>query len=316
MAEAPVVGIDVGKDTLVLAWSGSRTRETVANDPPGRRRLLGQLPHLQPRLLVLEASGGYEQPLLSELWAAKLPVARVNPRRVREFARATGQVAKTDALDAGILVRFGELMAPPPQPPPSPARQQLAVLQARRQDLVKLRVAEDTRAQQARAAPVRASIARILAVLDDEITTVEAAMDEIIAADAELSAQAALLQTMPGIGPVSARLVLATLPELGQATPKQIAALAGVAPFNHDSGRIQGQRAIAAGRKAVRTGLYMAVVAATVHNPVLGAFYHRLLEAGKPGPVALIATMRKMLVILNGMLRDGTPWQLEEAVMR
>ncbi len=309
MAAQTVIGIDVGKQRLVVAGEEQPAPQAFVNDRVGRARLVSWLQPIQPALIVLEASGGYEHALMDALWAADLPVVRVNPRQVREFARATGRLAKTDRIDAGMLARFGRVMDCRAQAPPRPARQRLARLQARRQDLIALRVAETNRAQQAREPAVQESIARVLALLDAELEALEAEMEALIAACAELRAQAALIQSMPGMGAHRARLLLAELPELGQLSPKALAALVGVAPCNHDSGQLRGQRKIKGGRATLRRGLYMAVVAASIHNPVLRAFYARLVAKGKPKRVALIATMRKLLVILNAMLRDGVPWQ-------
>lgn len=305
----PFVGIDVGKDSLVVATEPACEVLSVRNDHGGHTRLLAWLQPIHPALIVLEASGGYEQALLDALWAAQLPVVRVNPHQVREFAKASGQLAKTDRIDAGLLARFGRVMELTPQAPPSPTRQRLAQLQARRQDLVGLRVAETNRSQQASDPLIQTSIARVRECLDAEVAAIEAEMEALIASCAELRSQAVVLASVPGLGASSVRLLLADLPELGQRSPKAIAALVGVAPVNHDSGRYRGQRRIKGGRPTVRTGLYMAVVAASMHNPVLRAFYGRLVAKGKPKRVALMATMRKLLVILNAMLRDGTPWQ-------
>lgn len=307
MEPTVVVGIDVGKDELVVAISGQV--QTLANDRAGHARLVRRLQTIQPRLIVLEASGGYEQPILRELWSAALPVRRVNPRQARDFARSTGRLAKTDRIDAQLLATLGRALELTPQAPPSQARQDLAQLQARRQDLVALRVAELNRSKQATDARVQASIAAVIALLGQQVRQIEAEMDAVLAGCADLTAQAALLTTMPGIGQTSARLLLADLPELGHASPREIAALAGVAPINHDSGRLRGHRRIRGGRPQLRSGLYMAVLAATTHNPVLQPFYERLVAAGKPKPVALIATMRKLLIMLNAMLRDGCVWQ-------
>lgn len=309
METNPVIGIDVARAHLDVAVEGQSGTFRLPNDVAGRRRLVRQVRQQQPRLVVFEASGGYEQPLMESLWAAQLPLARVNPRMVREFARASGRRAKTDALDAALLVRFGRVMEVAAQAPPSPARQELAQLQAHRTDLVQLRVAEMNRRKQTAHPDIQASIERVIACLVAEERAVEAAMDELVTADPELCQQAQILGSVPGIGAGNVRVLLGALPELGQASTKELAALVGVAPFNHDSGRKRGQRAIGGGRAVVRTSLYMAVRSAKRHNPVIHRFYERLVANGKPARVAEVACIRKLVGILNAMLRDGTPWQ-------
>lgn len=302
-----VVGVDVGKDELVVAMANTVVH--YANTPAGRRRLIARLVQPLVRLVVLEASGGYERDLVRELWAAGVPVRRVNPRQVRDFARASGRLAKTDTLDAVLLGHFGTVMELQPQLMPSQQQQELADLQAYRQDLVVQRVANQNRLQQASDQRIRSSLEQLLAVLQEQIRTVETAMDTLIASCPELQAQVTVLQSMPGIGRTTARLLVAAVPELGRATAREIAALVGVAPMNHDSGRYRGPRRIRGGRPQVRAGLYMAAVVASKHNPVLRQFAERLRAQGKPGLVVVTAVMRKLLVMANAMLRDGTPWQ-------
>lgn len=310
-----VVGVDVGKDELVVAVADRVV--TYANSPTGRRRLVTTLMQQSVRLVVLEASGGYERDLLRALWTADIPVRRVNPRQVRDFARATGRLAKTDTLDAVLLVHFGTVMQLHPQIMPSQQRQELADLQAYRQSLVAQRVANQNRLQQATDQRIRTSLEQVLAVIQEQIIAVEMEMDTVIANCPELQAQVTVLQSMPGIGRTTARLLVAAVPELGQASSREIAALVGVAPMNHDSGRYRGTRRIRGGRPQVRAGLYMAAVVASKHNPVLKIFAERLRAQGKSGLVVITAVMRKLLTMLNAMLRDGTPWQppvLQEAM--
>jgi transposase len=310
-----VVGVDVGKDELVVAVADRVV--TYANSPTGRRRLVTTLMQQSVRLVVLEASGGYERDLLRALWTADVPVRRVNPRQVRDFARASGRLAKTDTLDAVLLVHFGTVMQLRPQVMPSRQRQELADLQAYRQSLVAQRVANQNRLQQATDHRIRTSLEQVLAVIQEQIIAVEMEMDTVIANCPELQAQVTVLQSMPGIGRTTARLLVAAVPELGQASSREIAALVGVAPMNHDSGRYRGTRRIRGGRPQVRAGLYMAAVVASKHNPVLKPFAERLRAQGKPGLVVITAVMRKLLTMLNAMLRDGTPWHppvLQEAI--
>jgi transposase len=302
-----VVGVDVGKDELVVAMADSVV--SYANTSTGRRRLIETLVQLSVGLVVLEASGGYERALLRELWTAGVPVRRVNPRQVREFARANGRLAKTDTLDAILLAHFGTVMTLQPQAMPSQQHQELADLQAYRQDLVAQRVANQNRLQQATDHRIRSSLEHLLAVIQEQIIVIETEMDTVIASSPELQAQVTVLQSMPGIGRTTARLLVAAVPELGRATPREIAALVGVAPMNHDSGRYRGKRHIRGGRPQVRAGLYMAAVVASKHNPVLKRFAERLRAQGKPGLVVITAVMRKLLTMANAMLRDGTPWQ-------
>lgn len=302
-----VIGVDVGKEALVVAGLGAL--KTYPNTRHGRQRLTHALQHHDLKIIVLEASGGYERALMQACWDHDLPVHRVNPRMVRDFVKSRGQRAKTDAIDASMLVEFGRERHLEPQPAPSPEQQELAELQARRQDVVQQLVAEKNRLQQTDNRHIKASINRSIKQRIAEIKRLDQAMTQLVAGCPELHARATLLCTMPGIGPVSAQLLLATLPELGRATPRQIAALAGVAPMNHDSGKQQGKRYIQGGRRAVRSGLYMPVLSMVQHNPVLRAFWDRLLATGKPKKVVLTAMIRKVLTMLNAMLRDGTPWQ-------
>jgi transposase len=309
MRTAPLIGIDVARRTLEVAVEGQATTTQSANDVAGRRRLVQRLQRLAPELVVLEASGGYEQALLEALWAAALPTLRVNPRPVRDFARARGRLAKTDVLDAHNLVAFGRALQLQAQTPPSPVRRELAQLQARRQALVKMRVAEENRLQQTPQPTVQATIRAVIACFQDQERALETAMDTLLESDPELAAQARLLRTVPGIGAGTVRLLLGALPELGQVSSKAIAALVGVAPYNRDSGPVRGQRTIWGGRAAVRHGLYLAVWSAAKHNPVIRSFYVRLRAQGKPKQVAYIACVRKLAVILNAIVRDGVPFQ-------
>lgn len=305
---APIVGIDVAQAMLEVAVEGEAVTSQVTNDLTGRRQLVRRLQRRTPQLVVLEASGGYEQALLAACWQAQLPVVRVNPREVRDFARGLGRLAKTDAIDAQVLVQFGRVRALAASPPPDPRRLELAQLEARRADLVALRVAETNRLQQTSHPAVRASIERVIASLRAEALALETQMDVLIADEPALERHAQLLRSVPGIGPGTVRLLLGSLPELGQVSAKEIAALVGVAPFNHDSGRLRGKRAIRGGRAAVRRGLYMAVQAAKRHNPVIRSFHARLVARGKAPRVATIACIRKLVVILNTLLREDRTW--------
>lgn len=314
MSSQPIIGIDVALKELEVAVEGDPTTRQVANDGTGRRRLVHRIQRLSPQLVLLEASGGYEQAILDALWEAEVPVVRVNPRQVRDFAKATGQLAKTDALDAHLLVQFGRKLDVEAQRPPSPVRREIACLQARRQALVAMRVAESNRLKQTPHPVARASLQRTMEFLQAETQVLEELMDELIAGDPELAHQAQVLRSVPGIGPGNVRVLLSMLPELGQASGKELAALLGVAPYNHDSGRKKGQRAIGGGRAEVRSSLYMAVRTARRHNPVIRSFYERLVANGKADKVAMVACIRKLIGILNAMLRTNTPWRPSAAL--
>lgn len=303
-----VVGIDVGAEQIEVGWSTSSATQSLRTDEAGLSQLVTWMQAYLPELIVLEASGGYERRVLRALWAAGMPVARINARMVRDFARATGRLAKTDTIDAGVLAQYGELLQPSPQPPPSAARQQLDDWQRRRRALVRMQSAEQNRLQQSDDPVVRASIEAMIAHCRAQIADLEARMDALIDAEAELQEITTLVQTVPGIGPVSARSLVGELPELGITPPKAIAALAGVAPLNRDSGQHRGKRSISGGRANLRSDLYMPMISCIEHNSVISVFYHRLRARGKPHKVALTAAMRKLLTILNAMVRDNLTW--------
>lgn len=313
MAESMFVGVDVAKAELVVAVRPSGAQWTVANDEPGRRTLVARLTAERPQLLVLEATGGYELPAVAALVAAGLPVVVVNPRQVRDFARSTGQLAKTDRLDAAVLALFAERVQPPVRALPDAATQALEALVARRRQLVEMLVAEQNRLRMARGRgksprPITASIQQTIAFLTRQLATTDREIGTMIRTSPVWRERDDVLQSVPGIGPVVARTLLATLPELGALNRRAIAKLVGVAPLNRDSGTWRGQRTIHGGRASVRAAVYMAALVASRHNAVLRAFYQRLLAAGKPKKLALVACMRKLLTILNAMLRAQQPW--------
>ncbi len=275
--------------------------------PGGWTGLLARLMPLQPARIVLEGTGGLERPVATALAAAGLPVVVVNPRQARDFAKALGRRGKTDAVDARVLAQFAATVDLPARPLPTAATQELQALVTRRRQVTALLVAERNRLR--RADPVaRPSLERVIAALVAERTTLDAELRRRIAAEPIWRTQAALLRGVPGIGPVAVATLLAHLPELGDLERRGLAALVGVAPFNHDSGHHHGARSIGGGRATVRTPLYPAAVTAARCNPVIRPFYQRLLDRGKPKKVALIACLRKLLSILNAMLRDGTTW--------
>ncbi len=302
------VGIDVAKATLDVASYPPSLTATVGNTEDGIADLVGVVQTAAPALIVVEATGGYELALVRALVEATLPVIVVNPRQVRDFAKATGQLAKTDALDAQVLALFAARVQPSLRPHPTPATQELAARLARRRQLVEMVTAEKHRLGKA-PATVRPGIQAHLDWLTQQLTTLDQDLTAIIRQSPLWKEQEDLLQSVPGVGPVMSRTVLADLPELGTLTRRQIAALVGVAPLNRDSGTWRGARTCWGGRAPVRTALYMATLVATRCNPVIRQAYQALCARGKKRKVALIACMRKLLTILNAMLKHRTSWQ-------
>ena len=303
------VGIDVSKRRLDVAVDESGEAFAVANDRRGHRALIRRLAEQDVERIVVEATGGYEARLVDALGAVGLPVRVVNPRQARDFARATGRLAKTDRIDAAVLASYAQRIQPPARTLPDVETRRLAGLLARRRQLVRMRTAETNRRQQEPERRVRASLDRVLAVLETELSTLDAEIDRLVDGDPDRRRTDALLCSVPGVGPVTGRTLLGELPELGSCSRYQIAALVGVAPVNRDSGTTRGRRTIWGGRAAVRDALYMATLVATRHNPVIRARYNRLLAAGKTKKVALVACMRTLLVMLNAMVRDQKPWR-------
>lgn len=304
-----VVGIDVSKRTLDVAFGAEDPAPITLNYSNSQIEwLVGRLCQVAPRLIVLESTGGLELPLMNALLAAQLPVARVQPGRVRFFARSIGRLAKTDGLDARLLAQYGEAAQPRPLSPPDPQRQTLAALLSRRNQLMEMRVAEQNRLETAPPA-IRASIEAHLTWLEAQMDQVEAEIAHWIKHTPTLQADYALIASVPGVGWITACFLIARLPELGKLNRKQIAALVGLAPYNRESGGKKGKRVIYGGRAEVRNVLYMATLSAIRHNPILRAFYQRLRQAGKPPKVAIVACMRKLLTILNAMVASGQPWR-------
>lgn len=307
MANVPVfVGIDVSKAQLDLAFR-PEAKFSAPNDEVGCAQVLARLRATPPTLVVLEATGGLEIPLTGVLAAAGVPVAVVNPRQVRDFAKATGKLAKTDALDAQMLARFADVMRPEPRPLPDAETRALAALLSRRRQLVKMLTAERNRLMSV-LTPVRKSLRTHIAWLERAIQQTDTALTEAIRQSPVWREKEELLQSTPGVGPVVTTTLLATLPELGTLTGKQISALVGVAPFNRDSGMLRGTRTVWGGRAQVRAVLYMGALVATRFNPVIRVFYQRLCAAGKAKKVALTACMRKLLTILNARMKHRTRW--------
>jgi transposase len=303
------VGIDVAKDRLDVHLRPSGESFTVARDGEALAALVERLRALAPALIVMEATGGYETVVASALGAARLPLAVVNPRQIRDFAKATGKLAKTDRLDAAAIAHFAEAIRPPVRPIADAEAQALGELVARRRQLIEMIVAEGNRRRRATQRRVIRSIERHLALLQTELSQLDGDIDKSIRNSPVWQAHAELLASVPGVGPATLRTLIAELPELGHLTRRKIAALVGVAPINRDSGTLRGRRTIAGGRPAVRTALYMASLVGSRANPVLAAYYQKLRAAGKTGKQALTACMRKLIVILNAILRDRKPWQ-------
>jgi transposase len=302
------IGIDVAKAELVIAIRPSGDRWAVDNDESGIQKLVQQLRRHGPALIVLEATGGYERAAVAALAAARLPVVVANPRQARDFARATGQLAKTDQIDAETLALFAERVRPEPRALPDEAAQALDALLTRRRQVLEMLVAERNRLEHALPA-VRRGITQHIRWLERQLEDVDRDLDASIQSSPVWRAQENLLRSVPGVGPILSRTLIGELPELGTLPRKQIAALAGVAPLARDSGTIKGKRLVWGGRAPVRAALYMAALVGTRCNPVLRAFYRRLLAAGKPKKVALTACMRKLLIILNAMMRTNTTWR-------
>jgi transposase len=304
MSAERFVGIDVSKDHLDVHVRPDRTARRFANTADGHEQLVAVLGPLAPALVVLEATGGYQRAVAGALADAALPVRVVNPARARAFATAVGRLAKTDAVDAAVLAEYAERVGPAARPLAGAAAQELQALLARRRQVVGMRTMERNRLHQATAAAVRASLAAVLAVLDAQIDGLDGELVAAIAADPEWAAKEEAMRAVCGVGPVVSRTLLASLPELGGVTRQQAAALAGLAPVNRDSGRSVGRRSVRGGRAEVRTALFLAAHSARRFHPTLKGFADRLAAAGKAPKVILVAVARKLVVMLNAILRD------------
>ena len=306
--ESTYVGIDVAKANVDVAVRPTDDRWESTRDEAGVRQLVSRLKALEPVMVLLEASGGLELPLVAALAAEAVPVVVVNPRQVRDFARATGKLAKTDALDAGVLAHFAEAVQPPVRPLRDAETQALNSLVARRHQMMAMLVSEKNRLNSA-AVPVRPSIEGHISWLEQALDDLDRRLRQVLSQSPVWREKDDLLRTVPGVGEQLSFTLLAYLPELGTLDRRQIAALVGVAPFNRDSGTLRGKRTVWGGRARVRAALYMGALVASRYNPVIRDFYQRLLAAGKPKKLALTACMRKLLVILNSMLKHGSPWR-------
>ena len=307
------VGIDVAKAELEVVVRPSGARWTVTNNAAGLAQLQERLQASAPSLIVLEATGGYEVAVVAALATAALPVVVLNARQVRDFARATGRLAKTDAIDAGVLAHFAEVVRPPVRPLPDAMTQSLQAWLMRRRQLVEMLLAEEQRRSRA-PRPIQRQIDQHVRWLRAQLGAVEKDLAQTLRESPVWREKDDLLRSVPGVGPVLTTTLLGDVPELGQLNRKQIAALIGVAPLNRDSGTYRGRRAVWGGRARVRATLYMATLTAARYNPVIRAFYERLVAAGKPKKVALTACMRKLLTILNAMIARRTAWKPPAAV--
>jgi transposase len=312
MTSPVFVGVDVAKDALDVAVRPSGESWSGANDETGIAALVARLRPLGPALIVCEATGGFERAAIGALAAAGLPVVVANPRQVRDFARATGQLAKTDQLDAGILALFAERVRPASRPLPDDAAHLLDAVLTRRRQLLEMLTAEKNRLGFA-PKPLHRGILAHIRWLERQLDDVTKELAALIEASPVWRAKDDLLQSVPGVGPIVSYTLLGELPELGTLSHKQIAALAGVAPLARDSGTLRGKRMIWGGRASVRTALFMAALCGRRWNPALKVFYDRLIAAGKPKKVAIIACARKLLTILNAMVRSNTPWMTPDA---
>lgn len=304
-----IVGIDVSKDRLDVAVLPSGEAFAVERKSAGLEALVERLQGFAPHLIALEATGGFETIVAAALAGAGLPVAVVNPAQIRAFAKALGQRAKTDPIDALVIARFAETARPQPRALPDEATQLLADLVARRRQIIEMIGAERQREKRITIPHLRRSIERLLKALEKELASVDTDIDQAVRGSPAWREKEDLLASVPGIGPTIARTLIAEMPELGSLDRKQIAALAGLAPFTRQSGQWRGKSFISGGRASVRTALFMGASVASRWNPVLKPFFQRLTRAGKPKKVALIAVARKLLTILNAILRDQRPWQ-------
>jgi transposase len=310
MASAPLVfvGIDVAKDELVVAARPANESWVVPNDDNGIEPLVQRLRGVRPALVVLEATGGYERAVVAALAAAAVPLVVANPRQIRDFARATGQLAKTDRIDADTLALFAERVRPEPRPLADEATRALDAVLTRRRQVLEMLNAERNRLTHALPA-IRRDLNQHIRWLERRLRDVDHDLDQMIQASPVWRAKENLLRSAPGVGPIVSRTLIGDLPELGTLNRKQIAALVGVAPMARDSGTLRGKRLVYGGRAPVRAALYMAALVASRRNPAIRAFYQRLIAAGKPPKLALTACMRKLLTILNAMMKTETAWR-------
>jgi transposase len=309
MSTKSFVGIDVAKDHFDVAVRPSGQKFKVPADHSAFRDIVKQLSAISPELIVLEATGGYEKLLVAELATAGLPVVVVNPCRPRNFAKARGTFAKNDTIDAFVLAHFAEVMQPEIRTIPDADTEALSDLVARRRQLVDMRTAEQNRWKMARVKKIKSSISKLIKMLSKEIKALEKDIDTFIQQSPHWKEKDDLIQSVSGVADNTSRTLLAELPELGEVSRGKITSLVGLAPFDHDSGKLKGKRCISGGRAPVRTALYMAAMSAIRHNPMIRDFYKRLKAKGKITKVAIVACMRKLLILLNNIVKTKTPWR-------
>lgn len=309
MMDQVVVGIDVSKDRLDVCVLPGGDLFVVSRNAAGLSELAERLKGLSVRVIAIEATGGFETVVAASLASSGLPVAVVNPAQIRHFAQALGKRAKTDPIDAFVIARFAEATKPDVRPLDDEATQLLSALITRRRQIIDMIVAETHRERSVTDKSLKKSIAQLKMALERALSDIDTKIDEQIRSSPLWKAKEDLLSSVPGVGPITARTLIADLPELGRLSPKQIAALAGLAPYTRQSGKWRGKAFTSGGRSSVRGVLFLAAMAACRYNPVLKAFRKRLLDAGKPPKVAIIAMARKLLTILNAMIRENQPWQ-------
>ena len=307
------IGIDVSKERFDLVIHETKAHKQYEMTKRDLRKATSWLKKQKPKLIVLEATGGYEHTLVAELISAQLPVAVINPRHIRDFAKATGQLAKTDKADATVIAHYASAIAPKVSEALSQQQQRLKALVVRRRQLVEFRASEKNHKEHVHHKEILASIEQVIEKLTLEIESIEKMITDLIHADPDMQEKIDRLTTVPGIGKTTAAVLISDLPELGQFNRREIAALVGVAPINRDSGKFKGKRMTGYGRGHVRKALFMAMLAVIQFNPRLRSFYQNLLAVGKAKMVALVAAMRKLVVILNSMLKNNQSWKYQAA---
>lgn len=313
MSVACNIGIDVSKDSFDVFIHETSLHKKFEMNKGHTRKAMTWIKKHKPTLIVLEATGGYERTLVAELAAAKLPVVVSNPRQIRDFAKATGKLAKTDKIDAAVIAHYAAVIMPEVHPLLNKQEQKLSALISRRRQLVEARAVEKNHKEQAYLPEISASIEAVIQKLTVEIENIETMITDIISSDPDMRSKIDRITSVPGVGKVTAAVLLADLPELGTLNRRQIAALVGVAPMNRDSGQFREKRMTGSGRKSVRTALFMTTLAVIQFNPKLKAFYKHLVDQGKSKMIALVAVMRKLIVILNSMLKNNESWRLQKA---
>lgn len=314
--ENSFVGIDIAKNELVVHVLPNEQQLTVPNSTEGIKELVKQLKKIEPKQIVCEATGGLERELLSHLVANEFAITLINPKQARDLAKGLGELAKTDAVDARILARFAQLQCLPVRTLPTLETQEMNDLVTRRQQLVQMRTMEANRLHSARQKSIKKSIEKVIKAFDEQIAAIDARIEEMIANNPDWNAKDKILQSVPGVGTKTSQVLISALPELGTLNRQEIAALTGLAPFCRDSGTKSGSRHIRGGRANVRAALYMATLSAVRHNKTFKEFYQRLVDKGKRFKVAMVAAMRKMITILNVMVKTGTAWKEKEEQMK